>query len=114
MKIAIKFDHYFVAEASKIPALLEAIASGEFYQREGWASDSPLKRVESKPEILFIEEDQLKEKEAPLVALQEQLRQSESRWLEYYRQTTQLQKEKKELQDKLDAINAATSNTNNE
>lgn len=115
MKVAIKFDHYFVAEAHKVPALLEALSEGAFFQRDGWSSDSPLKPVESKPEIIFIEDSQLQEKEAPLIALQEQLRQSESRWLSYYQQAEVLKKEKQELQDKLNAINAtASGSTNND
>lgn len=108
-KIAVKFDHYFIADASKIPAILEALANGELYEASGWGVDKStvFTKCEHRPLVYFVEDTQFAEPPEPLVALQEQLRQSEQRWISYYNEANAAKKEVAELKEKLAVIQGA-------
>lgn len=99
MKIAVKFDQYFIADADKIPAILAALASGELYEASGWdiSAATVFTKTEYRPSIYFVEDTQFAAPPEPFVKLQEDLKRSESRWYEQYQMAQSLQKELNEL-----------------
>jgi len=111
MKIAIKFDDYFVAPAEKITAILEALASGELYTCSGWSltDESVLTKSDKKPSVSFVEDSQFQEADPLVETLRKEKAASDSRWVEYYQQTITLKKEKAELEERIAKLTSTLS-----
>jgi hypothetical protein len=95
-----------------VGALLEAVGLASVYSVSGWGSDRKYNPADYKPTITFVDESELNEAPEPLAKLQEQLRDSEKRWMEYYNRATKAEKERDEMKKKLDGVvNAAKDET---
>lgn len=111
MKIALSFEgDYLILPADKAQPLIEALAHGQLYTRNGWADDGAEYQpaeAKRKPKVLFITDDQLKAQPEPIKKLHDELETANRRWLESYQAKNEAEKRVKELEKKLESIGVA-------
>ena len=111
MKIAITFDgDYLVLTADKAQPLVEALAAGQLYRREGWEDDKaeyiPVAN-QRKAKVLFVSDEQFTAAPEPFKKLQEELQTANRRWLDAYNAHNESEKRVKALEAKLQSIGVA-------
>lgn len=103
MKIMISVGgHYLGIEPGDHTGyLLQALATARIYNR-GWQSDAKYEPQEAGIEMRFANDNDFEEMPEPLKKLQERAAHSDSRWLEEYNARVKLEKEVKDLKEKLE------------
>ena len=110
MHIKVTFPGSFtVFNPEDAGAFLKALANAQVIEASGWGKDEKLSVSKHKPQIELIEALDFVPLPEPLVELQQQLRDSEQRWVRYYNESCAHQKKVKELEAKLAGIKEATA-----
>ena len=109
MHIKVTFPGSFtVFNPEDAGAFLKALANAQVIDSSGWGKDEKHSLSKHKPTIELIDQLDFAPRPAPLVELQEQLRSSESRWMQYYNENNANKNKIKELEAKLKEIKAAS------
>lgn len=111
MKIALTFEgSYLVLPAEKAQPLIEALAAGQLYDRNGWEDDkatyTPVEN-NKKTKVLFVTEDQFVAAPEPISKLNQELNMANRRWVEAYQAQQAAEARVKELETKLSSIGVA-------
>lgn len=90
---------------------IAAISRSKSYRTEGWGKDQKKIIVEEAPTLTIVPDDfcaDIKPVE-PIVKLQESLRAAETRWVDYYNKSNELEEELKAAKAELASIRAAVA-----